>query len=123
MCLSDLVFIEFNNWALNYMPNSPIFLKNDLIFSNPDYCKLNSLCVTSCCIDMSISYKIAAPKDWVIHNCPEVLSDKKNARFVHILSDDEIKKGLKVPADSGDWEDLPWPEYKDTGYFKYIDID
>ena len=78
--MEDIVYFEINNWfgGRDY-PKDEIFQKwiNDYQFRDDEWCKENKLVVLCGTIDMSISYFVAAPKSWVLENCPKLLSDEE----------------------------------------------
>ena len=75
----EIIYFDLNNWfsGRDY-PEDEKFGKwgCDMQFSNDDWCKENKLCVVWGTIDMSFNWLIAAPKEWVEENCPDLLSDK-----------------------------------------------
>ena len=77
---NDIVYFEFNNWfaGRDYPVGEPYehWMSDDVLqFGDDDWCKENKLCVNEAVIDMSINYCITAPREWVMKNCPELLSD------------------------------------------------
>ena len=50
--------------------------------------KQNKLCVEMNTIDMSVSYRITAPKSWVEKNCPELLT--KYTQFICTPDEDGV---------------------------------
>ena len=75
----EIIYFDLNNWfsGRDY-PEDEKFRKwvSENQFSNDDWCKENKLCVVWGTIDMSFNWLIAAPKEWVEENCPDLLSDK-----------------------------------------------
>ena len=86
--MSDVIYFELNNWfAGRDYPDAEPFLSwlgNDsqLKFLNEDWVKENKLCVSTNNIDMSTTFRITAPKEWVEKNCPELLT--KYNKFVKV---------------------------------------
>lgn len=77
---NNIVYFEFNNWfaGRDYPLGEPYehWMSDDVLqFGDDDWCKENKLCVNEAVIDMSINYCITAPREWVMKNCPELLSD------------------------------------------------
>lgn len=76
---NEIIYFELNNWfsGIDYPPEEPfetwIITGN---FSNDEWCKTNKLVVLAGCIDMSFNWCIAATKQWIEENCPNLLSDK-----------------------------------------------
>jgi hypothetical protein len=79
----DLVCFELNNWfaGRDYPDAEPFvsWLGNDLKlkFLNDDWVRKNKLCVSVNNIDMSVQFRIVAPRKWVEDNCPELLTKYK----------------------------------------------
>ena len=78
--MNDVVYFELNNWfsGRDY-PKDGILAQyvESHQFSNDYWCKENKLCVLSGNVDMSTNWCISATYEWVVANCPELLSDKK----------------------------------------------
>ncbi len=78
--MNEIIYFEINSWFSGRdFPDDPIFkvwVRDDQ-FGDDDWCKKNKLCVMKGPIDMSISWCVAAPKEWVLENCPDLLSDKR----------------------------------------------
>ena len=82
----DIVYFELNNWTpgIEY-PNEEPFLswmRNDLNIrlNDEEWVKKNKLCVVREVIDMSINFCITAKREWIINNCPRLLS--KHTEFL-----------------------------------------
>lgn len=89
----DIVYFELNNWfsGRDY-PNTEPFLswmRDDLNqkFRDEEWIKENKLVVVESLVDMSMNFCIAATKEWIEENCPELLSTYEN--FVRKPEDDE----------------------------------
>jgi len=129
--MSDIVYFELNNWfAGRDYPNAEPFLswmRDDLnqTFRNEKWVKENKLCVVFTMIDMSCNYCITATKDWVLKNCPDLLSDKEydvtfligNKGGTHEKVEHySFKQFLRYPDEDGDvysrfgMEFLPYEE-------------
>jgi hypothetical protein len=78
--MEEIIYFEINDWfsGRDY-PNDETFRKfvKDQLFSNDQYCKEHRICVKFGNVDMSINWCVAAPKSWVMENCPQLLSDKQ----------------------------------------------
>ena len=78
----ELVYFELNNWfsGRDY-PNAEPFITwcghdMNLYFSNEEWVKENKLVVVESYVDMSVNWCVTATKDWVLNNCPKLLSDE-----------------------------------------------
>ena len=92
--MEEIIYFELNNWfrGRDY-PNAEPFntwMKDDLNLKFKDYewCKENKICVIMNMIDMSTDFLIAAPKSWVMENCPDLLSDKTYTITYHTTEHD-----------------------------------
>jgi hypothetical protein len=92
--MNDIVYFELNNWyAGTDYPNEEPFITwmgNDcnLMFQNEEWVKQNKLCVAEDIVDMSVNFCITATKEWVLENCPKLLTDYKE--FLRFPNEDEI---------------------------------
>jgi hypothetical protein len=89
----DIVYFELNNWfsGRDY-PNEEPFYNwiNKRQFTNNEWVKDNKLVVVCGSIDMSLNYCITAPKDWVLKNCPDLLSNKSyEYKIIRYYKDEE----------------------------------
>lgn len=79
----DVVYFSVNNWFCGRdYPNDERFRKwlgDDLnqSFRNEEWVKKNRLCVKWGFYDMSMNYCVTAPRKWVEHVCPELLTNKE----------------------------------------------
>ena len=79
----DIIYFSVNNWICgqDYPPIKNIYDwlsdSNSEGFKNNEWCKKNKLCVYWGYIDLSVNYTIAAPKEWIEKNCPELLTDEE----------------------------------------------
>lgn len=96
----EVINFELNNWfsGRDY-PNAEPFiswLHDDLhqTLTNDEWAKENKLCIVAYCYDMSMNYLVSASKDWVLENCPDLLSDKEY--------DVTFRRGNNVSG----WEDV-----------------
>ena len=129
--MEDIVYFELNNWFVgeDYPDAEPFlsWLRDDTnqTFRNEEWVKENKLCVVFTPIDMSQNYCITATKDWVLENCPDLLSDKEyDTRFITYGRDGNkehtehysFKQFLRHPDKHGDvyskfgMEFLPYEE-------------
>lgn len=102
----EVVYFSVNNWfsGRDYPPteNFKKWLGNDLnqTFRNDEWAKENKLCIYYGCIDMSFNYTVAAPREWIEKNCPELLTDDEYTYYTIIHK----------------------PEKKLLGGYKYVDV-
>lgn len=90
----DIIYFEINTWlkGVSY-PDTDTFndwVGNDLDikFQDEDWVIENELCVTLNIIDMKVNICVSAKKDWVIENCPELLT--KYRQFLRYPCEDII---------------------------------
>lgn len=94
---NEIVYFELNNWfAGRDYPDAEPFLSwmsddLNLRFSNEEWVKENNLCVVVSNVDMSTNYCITAPKEFVLKNCPDLLSDKSYTYKISSSSKDGVK--------------------------------
>ena len=118
--MNDIVYFELNNWFVgrDYPDAEPFlsWMRDDLnqTFRDEKWVKENKLCVVFTLIDMSQNYCITATKDWVLKNCPDLLSDKEyDTGFVirygrgedeeeHYTEHYSFKQFLRYPDEHGD---------------------
>ena len=136
----EVIYFSVNNWfsGQDYPPteNFKKWLGNDLqqAFRSDKWAKENKLCIYCGPIDMSMNYTIAAPREWVEKNCPELLTDNEFTYYTNIARIDgkgewirekiEYKKKysdfVDKPDEYGDVEDhrFGWPylEYKPENF-------
>lgn len=82
------VFFELNNWiqGVHYPDEHPFdkWLEDDcnIYFNDEEWVKNNKLCVVVNIIDMSLNFCVTATKEWVLENCPRLLTvHRKFLRF------------------------------------------
>ena len=153
--MNDIVYFELNNWFVgrDYPDAEPFlsWMRDDLnqTFRDEKWVKDNKLCVVFTPIDMSQNYCITATKDWVLKNCPDLLSDKEyDTGFVirygrgeneeeHYTEHYSFKQFLRFPDKDGDvyskfgMEFLPYEEenfgvttvYWDNDYEDWVEDD
>ncbi len=130
----DIIYFSVNNWfcGKDYPPteNFKKWLGNDLkqAFRSDEWAKENKLCIYCGVIDMSMNYTIAAPREWVEKNCPELLTDYEFTyrTCIHSKDGDKVIEHKKKysdfvdkPDENGDVEDrFGWPylEYKPENF-------
>ena len=74
---TNVVYFSINDWfsGRDYPCEEPFLTWiKDGKFNSDEWCKENKLCVNRGYIDMSINYTISASKEWVLKNCPKLLS-------------------------------------------------
>ena len=145
--MKDIVYFELNNWfAGRDYPNAEPFLswlRNDFnqTLLSDEWAKENKLCIVATPIDMSMNYCVTATKEWVLENCPDLLSDKEyDVTFIrgYIGKEKEVvehysfSEFLRFPDKYGDvyskfgMEFLPYTEenfgvtwvYEDDDYYE-----
>ena len=150
--MKDIVYFELNNWfAGEDYPDAEPFLswmRDDLnqTFRNEEWVKENKLCVVFTPIDMSQNYCITATKDWILKNCPDLLSDKEydvtfkvgnSSGWEKVVEHYSFKQFLRYPDEDGNvysefgMEFLPYEEenfgvttvYWDNDYEDWIEDD
>lgn len=89
----EVIYFELNNWfcGRDYPDAEPFisWMMDDLNqkFRNEDWVKENRLVVVESIVDMSLNYCIAATKEWVQANCPDLLT--KYSQFVRYPEEDD----------------------------------
>ena len=150
--MNNIVYFELNNWfAGRDYPDAEPFLswmRDDLnqTFRDEEWVKENKLCVVFTPIDMSQNYCITATKDWVLKNCPDLLSDKEYdvtvdvgslSGWEKVVEHYSFKQFLRFPDKYGDvyskfgMEFLPYEEenfgvttiYYDNDYEDWVEDD
>ena len=107
MSNQEIVYFELNNWfgGRDY-PNEEPFLTwcgddSNLYFSNEEWVKDNKLVVLESYVDMSVNWCVTATKDWVLNNCPKLLSDESTEVVMVTRSKDgESKRTESYPYSS-----------------------
>ena len=97
--MEEIIYFEINNWfAGRDYPDDEIFSKwiKNYTFRDNEYCKENKLCVMCGAIDMSMNYCVAAPKSWVLENCPDLLSDKEFTYQIATYNFKDDKQEIKT---------------------------
>lgn len=134
--INDIVYFELNNWfcGRDYPVGEPFETwVEEKFFFNEEWCKKNHLCVVAGLIDMSFNWCITASKEWVIKNCPKLLSQETyeyklitssvNANNKVVLHTKSYSDFLKKPDEDGivygqfGWEFLPYNESNFGVYF------
>ena len=86
--MEDIVYFELNNWfsGRDFPSDEPFisWMSNDLKipFRNENWVKENKLCVVASIVDMSQNFCITATKEWVEQNCPSLLTNPENEKFL-----------------------------------------
>lgn len=145
--ISEIVYFEINNWfAGRDYPNREPFLSwvtgYGGQFNDEEWCKENKLCVVAGTLDMSYNWCVTATKEWVLKNCPYILSSETDKVTFKVMSsgtwEDEVEeyalnRFLRFPDEDGDvygefdWMFLPWCEenfgitYHEDNYWDYED--
>lgn len=136
MVKGDIIYFSVNNWFCGEdFPPTPNFYKwisgsnSDECFRNGEWCKKNKLCVYWGYIDMSVNYTVAAPREWVEENCPELLTDGEfTYKIAHYRGNENIIEDcIKKYSDfvfnledggmpDSDRNDMPFPEYCEDNF-------
>lgn len=131
-------YFSVNNWfsASDY-PEDPRFEKwvgmardenGDFIekgtFYDDEWVKANKLCVKYGALDMSTNFLVTAPREWILENCPELLSDKEYEYFT-LRGNEKVRHTKKYASfmcyrdENGDLYDrFGWTflEYKEENF-------
>lgn len=93
----EIIYFELNDWVCgrDYPDVEPFisWMEGDAnpIFINENWVKENRLVVVESIVDMSLNYCIAATKEWVQLNCPELLT--KYTQFIRHGEDGDLPEG------------------------------
>ncbi len=92
----DVVYFELNNWFCGRdYPDAEPFMSwitdFGVKFGNEDWVMANKLCIKEYYIDMSRNFLITAPRQWVVDNCPNLLTDF--AGFLRFPDENGIVRG------------------------------
>ena len=96
-----MVYFELNNWACGEdYPNEEPFLnwfESDfkIKFMDEQWVKENGLIVVASNVDMSFNFCITASEAWVKNNCPSLLSNPANHKFLResAWGEDDVPEG------------------------------
>lgn len=87
--MEEIIYFEINNWfsGVDYPDAEPFltWMKEPSFFMNEDWVKENKLVVVACLVDMSINFRVSAPKSWVEKYCPTLLT-----KYRHFLCSPKI---------------------------------
>lgn len=106
----EIIYFELNNWMPNeFYPDAEPFKTwtsyEHFNFDNEEWIKENKLVVVRTVVDMSANWCITATKEWVLKNCPELLT--------------KYTKFLRYPDEDGE---LPYGEISyNTPFYEYTD--
>ena len=89
---NEIVYFELNNWMPNncYPDVEPFktwVSYEHFNFDNKEWIKENKLVVVRTVVDMSANWCITATKEWVLNNCPELLT--KYTKFLGCSDNNE----------------------------------
>lgn len=96
----NIVYFELNEWSSKYYPNVEPFIswicmskdKNYYInFKDEQWVKDNKLVIVESIVDMSINFCVSARREWIEHNCPDLLTKYHN--FIRFENIDGIPYG------------------------------
>lgn len=104
----EIVYFELNNWMPeedypNVEPYKSWVSCEQFVFDNDNWIKENKLVVVRSVVDMGANWCVTAPKQWVLDNCPTLLT--------------EYKKFLRYPEED---EELPHGN-DNTPFYKYTE--
>lgn len=94
----DAIYFSVNNWDETGAPDSTSFnewlLDSNLskYFGNKEWIAKNDLIVVEMGVDMSVSFIVSAPKDWVEKHCPEIIGSEFDCTQKYIDGSLEIKE-------------------------------
>lgn len=134
--MDNIIYFELNNWMCgrDYPDSEPFisWFRNDLnqTLSSDTWVKENKLCVVAYPLDMSCNYLVTAAREWVLDNCPDLLSDKEYDVTFKVSSangwEDKVehfafKKFLRFPDPDDDNEvygrgDVKFLEYAEKNF-------
>ena len=105
----EIIYFELNNWMPNSCyPDAEPFITwvsyKHFNFDNEDWIKENKLVVVRTVVDMSANWCITAIKEWVLNNCPELLT--KYTKFLGCSDNDE---------------ELPYGRISGCPFYKYTE--
>lgn len=89
---TNIVYFELNNWTCgkDYPAAEPFesWMGDDLNlqFLDDEWVLENKLCVVVDFVDQSLNFCITAPEEWVLANCPELLTE--HSKFVRTAQED-----------------------------------
>ena len=116
--MSEIIYFEFNNWCSDddYPAaepyNSWVQMRKEksyyINFRDRDWIEKNRIIVVESFVDMSQNFCVTAPKEWVMENCPDLLT--------------KYTKFLRKPDEYGEVEGrfgCPFKEYEEEniGYW------
>lgn len=113
----EVVYFELNNWfsGRDYPDAEPFntWCGDDLHlqFDDKEFVKEHRLCILRQIVDQSVNWCITAPKEFVLQNCPKLLSDEStNCELIQrnpdgtrdeIVEDHLYKEFLRFPNEDG----------------------
>ena len=105
----EIIYFELNNWMPNSCyPDAEPFITwvsyKHFNFDNEEWIKDNKLVVVRTVVDMSANWCITATKEWVLKNCPELLT--------------KYTKFLRYPDEDGE---PPYGEISYTPFYEYTE--
>ena len=130
----DVVYFELNDWfsGRDYPETEPFnsWINQDFekTLGNEEWVKNNKLCLVAYPLDMSYNCLISASKDWVLDNCPDLLSDKGYDYIVQVGSingwEDKVehrdyKNFLRFPDEDGNVYgrgNIKFADYKEENF-------
>ena len=128
--MSEIIYFELNNWRPgdDYPAAEPydswVQMREEksyyINFRNRDWIEENKIIVVESFVDMSQNFCVTAPKEWVMKNCPDLLT--KYTKFLREPDEyDEVKGRFGCPFKEYEEENIGyWFAEKDDEYNYYI---
>ena len=128
--MSEIIYFELNNWRPgdDYPAAEPydswIQMREEksyyINFRNRDWIEENKIIVVESFVDMSQNFCVTAPKEWVMENCPDLLT--KYTKFLREPDEyNEVKGRFGCPFKEYEEENIGyWFAEKDDEYNYYI---
>ena len=128
--MSEIIYFELNNWRPgdDYPAAEPydswVQMREEksyyINFRNRDWIEENKIIVVESFVDMSQNFCVTAPKEWVMENCPDLLT--KYTKFLREPDEyNEVKGRFGCPFKEYKEENIGyWFAEKDDEYNYYI---
>ena len=123
--MEEIMYIEINNWSpgetypIDMLLTEAMADKNcyfQKFFSNDEWCKKNKICVHYEMVDMSLNFRITAPRSWVEKYCPTLLKDDRFIMHPDVENEDMYPSEEDYKAGKSIWGDAPFLEYKEENF-------
>ena len=128
--MSEIIYFELNNWCPgdDYPAAEPydswVQMREEksyyINFRNRDWIEENKIIVVESFVDMSQNFCVTAPKEWVMENCPDLLT--KYTKFLREPDEyNEVKGRFGCPFKEYEEENIGyWFAELDDKYNYYI---